>query len=122
MDSSCRELRLTERARAASTHLAVDEGRGDDQEPLKDVLPLLIEVEKYRRVQDLNDEPRTHERTDEGASPTEQARAAEDDGGDRRQGVPGALSGAAHSELREQDNRAEEGEERGAHVAEERCP
>src|SRR6202023_3235095 len=70
---SC-DLQLTGRARPAAAHLAIDNGCSDDQEPLEDVLPLLIEAQEYRCVQDLNAEPCTHQRADERASPTEQAR------------------------------------------------
>src|SRR5215471_13443683 len=38
---------------AGAAHLAVDERGGDDQTSLEDVLPLLIETEEDRRVQDL---------------------------------------------------------------------
>ena len=40
------ELRLTGRPQPGSTYLAVDDGGGDDQEALEDVLPLLIEAEE----------------------------------------------------------------------------
>ena len=75
-----------------------------------------------RRVENLNAEPGAHQRADERATPAEQARAAEDDGGDRGEGVPGPLSRVTDSELRKQDDRAEQGQERGAEVAEERRP
>ena len=122
MASRCVTYGCRARERPAATHLAVDEGRGDDQEPLEDVLPLLVEAEEHRRVQDLNAEPRAHQRPDEGASPAEQARPAEHDGGDRGQRVAGALSRVADAELREQDDRAAEREQRGAQVAEQRRP
>src|SRR5438045_3942625 len=101
-------LRLPVRARCTAPHLAVDDRSSDDQEALEDVLPLLIEAEERRRIQDLHAEACPHERSDEGASPAEQARAAEDDGGDRGEGVARALPRVADSELREQDDRAEE--------------
>src|SRR5204863_1760311 len=88
------------RARRAATHLAVDDCGGDDQEPLEDVLPFLVEAEEDGRVEDLNAEPGAHERADERASPAEQARPAEHDCRDRRQGVVLSLSGVADPELR----------------------
>src|SRR6478672_5489755 len=54
-------LTSTPRLRAAlhvgaAAHQAVDEGRGDHEQALEDVLPLLVEAEERRRIQDLNAE------------------------------------------------------------------
>src|SRR5207248_5564935 len=47
----------------------------------------------------------------------EEARSAEDDGGDRRQRVAGALAGVADAELRKKDHGAQEGQERCTDIA-----
>src|SRR5205814_7097258 len=90
-------LGLPVRARRTAPHLAVDDRSGDDQESLEDVLPLLVEAEERGRIQDLDAESRAHERADEGASPAEQARAAENDGGDRGERVSRSLPRVADS-------------------------
>ena len=109
------------RADRAAAHLAVDESRRDDQEALEDVLPFLVEAEEYGGVENLHAQAGAHEGADERSAATEQARPAEDHGGYRGQGVVFSLSRVADSELREQDDRAEEGQERSADVTDERC-
>src|SRR5690348_4716460 len=104
-------------ANRAPPDLAVDDRSRDDQQALEDVLPLLVEAEEHRRVQHLDAEARAHERADERAAPTEQARPPEHDGGDRRERVARPLSGVADADLREQDDGAEERQQRRAEVA-----
>src|SRR5436190_24308162 len=106
-----RNLRRTWRAGRPSTHLAVEDCPDEDHEPLEEVLPTLTEAEEHRGIQNLNAEPGAHQRADEGASPPEQARPAEDDRGYGRQGIARALSRIADAELGQQDDRAEEREE-----------
>src|SRR4029077_19283916 len=74
-------LSRTGRARPGASYLAVDEGRGHDEEALKDILPLLIETEEHGRIEHLDAEARAHERAEEGATPAQQARPAGDAGG-----------------------------------------
>src|SRR6476619_586032 len=71
-------------AQTASAHLAVAEGGGHDQEPLKDVLPLLVEAQERGCVEYLNAEAGAHEGADERASSAKQTGAAEHNGGNRR--------------------------------------
>src|SRR5690348_9288844 len=109
--------RLAVLAIRATPDLAVNDRAGDDQQTLEDVLPLLVEPEKHRRVQHLDAEAGAHQGADERPPPTEEARPAEDDGGDRRQRVAGALAGVADAELRKQDHGAQEGQERCTDIA-----
>src|SRR5581483_5464695 len=94
----------------------------DKQEALEDVLPRLVEVEEHRGVQDLNAEPGAHERPDERPAPPEQARTAEDNGGDRGERVARALPRVTDTELCEQHNSTKQRHERRAEVAEQRHP
>src|SRR5262245_12125710 len=64
--------------------------------------------------------PPAGERPEDRPPPADQPRPAEHHGGDRRQRAARPLPGVADAELREQDDRAEEGEERGAEVPEQR--
>src|SRR5690242_20079790 len=105
-------------ARLAPANLAVDNRARDDQESLEDVLPLLIEAEEHRRVQDLNAQAGAHQRPDERAAAPEEARAAEDDRSDGRERVAGPLTRVADAELCQQDDCTEEGEKRSAQVTE----
>src|SRR5690348_11076385 len=99
-------------ANRAPPDLAVDVRSRNDQQALEDVLPLLVEPEEDRRVQHLDAEAGSHQRADEGAAAAEQARPAEDDGGDRGERVARPLARVADAELREQDDGAEEREQR----------
>src|SRR5690349_2383289 len=113
-------LQATRCSDSTSTDLAVDQRTGDDQQPLEDVLPFLIEAQKHSRIQDLDAEDSSHEGSDEGAASPKQTGSSENHGGDRRQGVARSLTGVSNAQLCEQDNRPEKREERGAYVSDQR--
>ena len=77
----------------------------------------LTEPEEASAVDDLHDQACAEDRTDEGATPSEQRRSTQNNCGDRVESETLALGWVTDTQLRQQDDRPEKDEERHGHVS-----
>ena len=99
--------------------LFLHEHRADDDQPLHDELNVGVDVLELENVRKQAEDENADERAGEPAAPTHQARAADDDGGDRVELETGAGIGFALPVLGDEEDAGDPGQQPGNQVGRE---